>query len=72
MPKIGPVIASRALDGAMMNCEDDRVALVWREHLDAGLLTRPLLSENKFAALEILPSPAQEESDLKRKDHLAV
>ena len=56
----------------MMNCEDDRVALVWREHLDAGLLTRPLLSENKFAALEILPSPAQEESDLKRKDHLAV
>jgi hypothetical protein len=72
VPKIGSVITSRAANGAMMNSKDDRVALVWREHLDAGLLARPLLGENEFAALEILPSPAQEESDLKRKDHLAV
>jgi len=72
MPKIGSVITSRAANRAMMNCKDDRVALVWREHLDAGLLARPLLGENEFTALEIPPSPAQEESDLKRKYHLAV
>jgi hypothetical protein len=55
-----------------MNREDDRVALVWGKHFDSRLFARPLFGEDKFTALEIPFPLAQEESDLKGKDYLAI
>jgi len=70
--KIRSVVALRASNRPMMNRKDHRIALVRREHFNAGLPARPLFGKNKFAAFEILSSLAQKEGDLKRKDDLAV
>lgn len=70
--QVGPVIAPRAADRTMINGEDYRVALVRREHFDAGLPARLLLREDEFAALEVPAALAQKESRLKRKEDLAV
>jgi hypothetical protein len=56
----------------MMNGKNHRITLVGREHFNPRLPTRPLFSENKFAALKIVSSLAQEECDLKRKHDFAV
>jgi hypothetical protein len=56
----------------MLHREDNRVALVRGEHLNARLSARPLFGKDKFSALEIDLAPAQKDGDLKRKDPLAV
>ena len=43
----------------MMNCKDDRVALIRIERFDAGLLARALLGEDKFAAFKIFAALTQ-------------
>jgi hypothetical protein len=70
--KVCSVIPSCASNGSMMNGKNHRITLVGREHFNPRLPTRPLFSEDKFAALKILPSLAQEECDLKRKHDFAV
>jgi len=70
--KIRSVVALRASNRPMMNRKDHRIALVRREHFNAGLLARPLFGKHKFAACKIAPSLTQEEGDLKWKDDLAV
>src|ERR671918_155715 len=70
--KVCSVIPSCASNGSMMDGKNHRITLVGREHFNPRLPTRPLFSEDKFAALKILPSLAQEECDLKRKHDFAV
>jgi hypothetical protein len=70
--EVGAVVAARAANRAMMNCKDDRVALIRIERFDAGLLARALLGEDKFAAFKIFAALAQKEGDLKRKDDFTV
>ena len=67
-----PVVAPRSLHGSMMNSEHYRIALLRREHFEPRLPARPLFGKDEFAAVEILSSPAQKESHLKRKHDFAV
>src|SRR5712692_1015826 len=63
--QMGAVITPRAADRTMVDGEDDRVALVRREHFDARLPARLLFGKDELAAGKILPALAQEEGDLK-------
>ena len=70
--KVGSVVVARAAHGSMMNCKDDRIALLWREHFNAGLPAWSLLGEDEFAAVKIFAALTQETGDLKRKHDVAV
>ena len=70
--KIRSVVALRASNRPMMNRKDHRIALVRREHFNAGLPARPLFGNDKFAAFEILSRLAEETSHLKREREFAV
>ena len=70
--KVGSVIAARAAHGSMMNCKDDRIALLWRENFNARLPAWLLLGEDKFAAVKVFAALTQETGDLKRKHDVAV
>ena len=56
--KIRSVVALHASNRPMMNRKDHRIALVGREHVNAGLPARPLFGKDKFATFEILSSLA--------------
>src|SRR5438093_10141759 len=61
--QMGPVKATGALHGSMVNREDYRVSLVGSEHLNARLPAWLLLGEDEFAAFKISSRLAQKEGD---------
>jgi hypothetical protein len=70
--KVRSVVASGAPNGSMPDCKDNRIALRRKQDFNAGLLTRALLSEDKFAACKIPGVLTQEKSDLKWKYNVTV
>jgi hypothetical protein len=69
---MGAIITPCATNGAIVNGEYQRIALVRCEHFDTGLPARLLLRKHKLAACEIFRGLAQEERDLKWKEDLTV
>jgi len=55
MAEIHPVYTARSVHGAMVDREDDRVALTKRYDLRSRLHAWPLLGENELAARKISP-----------------
>jgi hypothetical protein len=72
MSHVDAIGSPRPLDRAMVDGEDDALALVERDHLGPRLHAGPLLGEDEFAAREIHAGPREQERDLEREDVFAV
>ena len=72
MSHVDAIGSPRPLDRAMVDGEDDALALVERDHLGPRLHAGPLLGEHEFAAREIDAGSREQERDLEREDVFAV
>lgn len=57
---------------AMVDGEDDSLALMERDDRGPGLHARALFGEDELASSEVASRLAEEEGDLKREDELAI
>ena len=64
--------AASALDGAVVDGEDHRLARLERHDMDPRLHPRPLLGQHELAAGKLLSRPRQQEGRLQREVELAV
>ncbi len=70
--KVGSVVAAGAANWSVMNCKDDRIALLGTKHFNARLPAWLLLGQDKLAAVKVFAALTQETGDLKRKHDVPV
>jgi hypothetical protein len=66
------IIASRSCNRPVVDSEDRRIALAQRQDFNAGLHARPLLGQDKLAALEITARGRKQNSKLEREGVCAI
>jgi hypothetical protein len=64
MAHVHPIIPAGASYWAMMNRENDGIALAQRDNGGLGLHSRPLLGQNKFTAGEVISRSRKQDCDL--------
>ena len=72
VPQVDAIRAARTLNGPIMNCENDGVALAERHDHRPALHARTLLRHNELSSGEVRTGIGQQNGQLERENVLAV